>query len=176
MKILFFTTAHSEFSQRAYMELVERGHSVSISPAGSDSEMITAVRNFQPQLIVAPFLQRSLPASILLNHTILAIRPAAQSDRGSSSLRGEISENTSNCRISLLQGAIEKDSMEIKASPAPQLNPQIKRSFYKHHVAQAALQNLLDAIEKLEKKAAHKTRRTLVTNHNLSGRLHSLGL
>ncbi len=54
MKILFFTTAHNSLSQRAFVELVDRGHTVIVVIASSEEVMLEAVEREHPDLIVAP--------------------------------------------------------------------------------------------------------------------------
>jgi putative two-component system hydrogenase maturation factor HypX/HoxX len=40
MNILFFTTAHNSLSQRAYVELVDHGHKVTVVIASSEDVML----------------------------------------------------------------------------------------------------------------------------------------
>ncbi len=40
MKIVFFTTAHNSLSQRAFVELVDRGHTVFVVIASSEAVML----------------------------------------------------------------------------------------------------------------------------------------
>ena len=54
MDILFLTTVHNSLSQRAFVELVDRGHRVSVVIAGSSEVMLEAVEREHPCLIVAP--------------------------------------------------------------------------------------------------------------------------
>ena len=49
MKILFLTTAHNSLSQRAFVELADRGHRVIVVIASSEAVMIEAVEREQPQ-------------------------------------------------------------------------------------------------------------------------------
>ena len=57
MKILFLTTAHNSLSQRAFVELVDRGHTVIVVIASSEAVMGASVEREQPDLIVAPMLK-----------------------------------------------------------------------------------------------------------------------
>jgi hypothetical protein len=58
MKILFLTTAHNSLSQRAFVELVDRGHTVVVVIASSEEVMLEAVEREHPDLIVAPILKK----------------------------------------------------------------------------------------------------------------------
>jgi hypothetical protein len=64
MKILFLTTAHNSLSQRAFVELVDRGHTVVVVIASSEEVMLKAVEREHPNLIVAHLLKKVIPASI----------------------------------------------------------------------------------------------------------------
>jgi putative two-component system protein, hydrogenase maturation factor HypX/HoxX len=64
MNILFLTTAHNSLSQRAFVELVDRGHTVVVVIASSEAVMREAVEREHPDLIVAPMLKTVIPASI----------------------------------------------------------------------------------------------------------------
>jgi putative two-component system protein, hydrogenase maturation factor HypX/HoxX len=171
MKILLFTTAHNGLSQRAYSELVERGHVVSIQLAGSETSMEAAAAHFQPQLIIASFLSRAVPASLIDQYTVLALRPGTGSDRGPSSLNGTPSENLQNWRITVLQASAETDEGAIWASKGFGMNPGWNSTYYQHHVAQAAVQSMLEAIEKLESKKFSPKPLQFI-DPQLRGRLH----
>ena len=58
MNILFLTTAHNSLSQRAFVELADRGHTVVVVIASSEEVMSEAVEREHPDLIVAPMLKK----------------------------------------------------------------------------------------------------------------------
>lgn len=174
MTILFFTSTNHELSQRTYMELVERGHSVTVQAAYTEADMLEAVAKHQPQLIIAAFLKNAIPASILQKHTVLMIRPGALSDRGPSNLRGNLSDNLHSWHISLVQSARERDIRDILTPPA--LSQRPKSNFYRHHVTQAAVQGILEAVEKLSRKNTQSNTALSLVSQQLKGRLHSIGL
>ena len=101
MKILFLTTAHNSLSQRAFVELVDRAHTVVVVIAGSSAVMIDAVAREHPDLIVAPMLKKVIPASIWQHHTCIIIHPGIKGDRGPSSLDWAILTRTvrNDCKI-----------------------------------------------------------------------------
>ena len=81
MKIVFFTTAHNSLSQRAFVELVDRGHTVIVVIASSEAVMLEAVEREQPDLIVAPMLKKVIPASIWQQHTCIIVHPGIKGSR-----------------------------------------------------------------------------------------------
>jgi hypothetical protein len=63
MRILFLCTAHNSLSQRLYLAL-SHFHHVTIEYALSDAVMISAVALAAPDLIICPFLTRSVPREV----------------------------------------------------------------------------------------------------------------
>lgn len=172
MKILILTAAFDGLSQHTYTELVERGHTVAVQSAGTDAAMEAAVVNYKPQLIIAPFLNKPVPASITQQYTVLCVRPGTSADRGPTTKRGAISEGWQDWRISITQASKEKDAPEIWTSHTLKMRTNTKPSYYRHLFAQAAVQDILDSVEKLENKAfSFKPLHIMPTQ--LRGRLHS---
>jgi putative two-component system hydrogenase maturation factor HypX/HoxX len=81
MKILFLTTAHNSLSQRAFVELADRGHTVIVVIASSEEVMLEAVECERPDLIVAPMLKKVIPASIWQKHTCIIVHPGIKGSR-----------------------------------------------------------------------------------------------
>ena len=100
MKIVFFTTAHNSLSQRAFVELVDRGHTVIVVIASSEEVMLEAVEREHPDLIVAPLLKKVIPASIWQQHTCIIVHPGIKGDRGPSSMLARIGASPS-CKQAL---------------------------------------------------------------------------
>jgi len=67
MKILFLTHSFNSLTQRLYAELTALGHDVSVEFDIADSVSEEAAALWQPELILAPFLKRAIPASIWQN-------------------------------------------------------------------------------------------------------------
>ena len=75
MRILFLCHAFNSLSQRLYSELGARGHQLSIEFDITDSVAEEAVALFRPELIIAPYLRRAIPASIWQRHLCLVVHP-----------------------------------------------------------------------------------------------------
>src|SRR5436190_21829723 len=152
MKIVFFTTAHNSLSQRAFVELVDRGHTVTVVIASSEEVMLEAVEREQPDLIVAPMLKKVIPASIWQHHTCLIIHPGIKGDRGPSSLDWAILNACEEWGVTLLQADAEMDAGDIWASRTFSMRVRSKSHLYRHEVTEAAIQGLLETIAKFESK------------------------
>ncbi len=150
MKILFLTTAHNGLSQRAFVELVDRGHRVVVVLASSEEVMLAAVEREHPDLIVAPMLKKVIPASIWQHHTCLIIHPGIKGDRGPSSLDWAILNGHQEWGVTLLQADADMDAGDIWAWRTFAMREASKSQLYRHEVTEAAIQALLEAIAKVE--------------------------
>ena len=150
MKIVFFTTAHNSLSQRAFVELVDRGHTVTVVIASSEEVMLEAVEREQPDLIVAPMLKKVIPASIWQQHTCLIVHPGIKGDRGPSSLDWAILHAHEEWGVTLLQADAEMDAGAIWASRPFAMRGASKSHLYRHEVTEAAIEALLETIAKCE--------------------------
>src|SRR5436305_522577 len=153
MNILFFTTAHNSLSQRAFVELVDRGHKVVVVIASSEAVMLAAVEREQPDLIVAPMLKKVIPASIWQHHTCIIIHPGIKGDRGPSSLDWAILNACEEWGVTLLQASAEMDAGDIWASRTFPMGAGSKSHLYRHEVTEAAIQGLVETIAKVESHA-----------------------
>ena len=152
MKIVFFTTAHNSLSQRAFVELVDRGHTVIVVIASSEEVMLEVVDREQPDLIVAPMLKKVIPASIWQQHTCIIVHPGIKGDRGPSSLDWAILNACEEWGVILLQAGAEMDAGDIWASRTFSMRGGSKSQLYRHEVTEAAIQGLLETIAKFESK------------------------
>ncbi len=150
MKILFLTTTHNSLSQRAFVELVDRGHRVVVVIASSEEVMLEAVEREHPDLILAPILKKVIPESIWQKHTCLIVHPGIKGDRGPSSLDWAILNGCEEWGVTLLQAGAEMDAGDIWASRTVAMRDVSKSHLYRHEVTEAAIQGLLEAIAKVE--------------------------
>jgi len=150
MKIVFFTTVHNSLSQRAFVELVDRGHTVVVVIASSEEVMLEAVEREHPDLIVAPMLKKVIPASIWQRHTCLIIHPGIKGDRGPSSLDWAILNACQEWGVTLLQADAEMDAGAIWAWRPFSMRAASKSHLYRHEVTESAIGGLLETIAKVE--------------------------
>lgn len=155
MKILFISSSHNGLSQRAWCELVAKGHEVKVQLATSDKAMEDAVKLFRPDLILAPFLKKAIPDVIWKNHICLIVHPGIKGDRGSSSLDWAIMHNYKKWGVTILQAAEEMDAGDIWSSHSFKMRNVSKSNLYRHEVTVAALKGIHDAVEKFESGTFH---------------------
>lgn len=157
MKILFLTTAFNGMAQRAWIVLDRLNHQVRVQIASDEKAMTDAVTDFQPELIITPFLKKKIPESIWKNNVCLIIHPGIPGDRGASSLDWAILNEEQEWGVTLLQAAEKMDAGAIWATRSFPMRSVSKACLYRHEVTQAAMQCLLEAIEHFQDPAFSPT-------------------
>lgn len=153
MRILFLTHAFNSLAQRLYVELVARGHEVSIELDVNDRVTEEAVRLFDPALVVAPFLKRAIPESVWRARRCIVIHPGIKGDRGPSSLDWAVQERERRWGVTALEAVGEMDAGPVWASVEFPMRSAAKGSLYRNEVTAAAVQALLETLERLRDPA-----------------------
>ena len=117
MHILFLTSAHNSLSQRLFVELTERGHEIRVSVVANSEDMIEAVVDRAPELIIAPMLKIAIPREIYARIRCLIVHPGVKGDRGASSLDWAITNDERTWGVTILEAAEDFDAGPIWASP-----------------------------------------------------------
>jgi putative two-component system protein, hydrogenase maturation factor HypX/HoxX len=154
VKILFLTSAHNSLSQRLLIELTERGHCVHVTIATSDDAMLEAVKESEPELIVAPMLKVAISEAICSNYVCMIVHPGVIGDRGASALDWAITNKETAWGATVLQADAEWDAGPIWASrsfPMP-TTPISKSALYRAEVTEAAVEGVLEAVEKFQSR------------------------
>lgn len=151
MRILFLTHSFNSLTQRLFVELRARGHDVSVELDIADSVSEEAVTLFRPDLIVAPFLKRAVPASIWQKHVCLIVHPGIVGDRGPSALDWAILNGEREWGVTVLQANADMDAGDIWATASFPMRVAKKSSLYRNEVTNAAVAAVLEAIGKLER-------------------------
>ncbi|MFZ5539210.1 MAG: hydrogenase maturation protein [Pseudomonadota bacterium] len=148
MKILFVTRSFNSLTQRLFVELRERGHAVSVEYDIADSVTEEAAALFEPDLVVAPFMQRAIPQSVWRRYPCFVVHPGIVGDRGPSALDWAIAEGETEWGVTVLQAEAEMDAGPVWASRTFVLRDATKSSLYRNEVTEAATAAVLEAIER----------------------------
>ena len=149
LRILFLVSAHNGLSQRAWIALTDLGHEVAVAVVGSAEVMEAAVREHDPQLIVCPFLKQMIPESIWSTRRCLIVHPGPRGDRGPSSLDWAIELGERDWGVTVLQANGEPDAGRVWATREFAMRGAGKSSLYRHEVRHAAIEALVEAIERI---------------------------
>lgn len=150
MRILLLTHAFNSLSQRLFVELAERGHTVSVEFDINDSVTIEAIDLFRPDLVVASFLKRAIPEAVWRILPCLIVHPGPRGDRGPAALDHAILGAHKTWGITVLQAEAEMDGGPVWASADFLLRAAPKSSLYRHEVTEGAVAGVLAAIARME--------------------------
>ncbi|MCU0896803.1 MAG: hydrogenase maturation protein [Burkholderiales bacterium] len=149
MRILFLTHSFNSLTQRLYVELCARGHDVTIEFDVNDSVSEEAVRLARPDLVIAPFLKRAIPASIWRSVRCLVVHPGIKGDRGPSALDWAIQEGEREWGVTVLEATGEMDGGDVWASHTFPMRAASKGSLYRSEVTEAAVRGMLEALDRM---------------------------
>ena len=107
MRILLLTHSFNSLSQRLFGLLRAQGHEVSVELDIADSVTEEAVTLFRPDLVLAPFLQRRIPASVWSRTVCLVVHPGVPGDQARRDRAGAVAHSeTCNVRRYALSPAV----------------------------------------------------------------------
>ncbi len=152
MKILLFASAYNSMTQRFHVELTYLGHDVSFELAISDVVMTEAVKLYQPEIIIAPFLKTAIPESIWRNYLCIIIHPGIKGDRGISSIDWAILNDEPEWGVTAFQANSEMDAGDIWSSINFPMNGETKSGVYRGKCAQAAIKAIKQTLENFANK------------------------
>ena len=147
VRILLLVTAFNALSQRIYEQLKLQGHALSVVFAGQESEVRFAIDNFEPELILCPFLKQRIADDIWQKHLCIIIHPGIIGDRGPSSLDWAILNQETQWGVTALQADNEMDAGDIWSSKNFKMRPASKASLYRQEVSQMAAALVDDILE-----------------------------
>lgn len=148
LRILLLCHSFNSLSQRLFAELRARGHTVSVELDIHDRVTEEAVALFRPDLLLAPFLKRRIPASIWQRLVCLVVHPGPPGDQGPSALDWAVLRGEHTWGVTVLQADGAYDAGPVWAHAAFPMREAGKGSLYRREVTQAALQATLAAVQR----------------------------
>jgi putative two-component system hydrogenase maturation factor HypX/HoxX len=148
VRVLLLAHAFNSLTQRLFVELRERGHEVSVELDVHPAVTVEAVALFRPDVVVAPFLKRTIPEEVWRPHVCLVVHPGPPGDRGPSALDRAILEGATEWGVTLLQAEAEMDAGPVWESAAFPMREATKSSLYRNEVTEAATAAVLRALER----------------------------
>lgn len=150
MRILFLVHAFNSLSQRLYVELVERGHDVTIEFDVNDDTTREAVALARPEVIVAPFLKRAIPDDVWSALPCLIVHPGIRGDRGPAALDWAILRRELSWGVTILQAEAEMDAGPVWTWREFDMRAVSKSSLYRNEVTEAAVETVVEALAMIE--------------------------
>ncbi|MFJ5547660.1 enoyl-CoA hydratase-related protein [Streptomyces sp. NPDC093225] len=148
MHILLVASAFNSLTQRVHAELRDHGHRVAVELALPGTSLAGAVDRHDPDLVIAPMLRTALPEEVWSARTCLIVHPGPPGDRGPSSLDHALHDRAARWGVTVLQANAEMDGGDVWASADCPLPPAGKSDLYRGEIADAALEAVLEAVER----------------------------
>ncbi len=150
MRILLLIHGFNALSQRLHVELREAGHDVTVEFDVSDASTLEAVRLAAPDLVLAPYLKRKIPAAVWQSHLCLVLHPGPPGDAGPAALDWAILEGAREWGVTLFEATDEYDAGPVWASRTFPMRAATKASLYRHEVTEAAIACFFEAIDMID--------------------------
>ncbi|MCM2311656.1 MAG: hydrogenase maturation protein, partial [Steroidobacteraceae bacterium] len=175
MRILLLAHSFNSLTQRVHAELTADGHELSVEFDIADSVTEEAVALFGPDVIVAPYLRRAVPASVWTRHLTLIVHPGIVGDRGPSALDWAIQDGERDWGVTVLQAEAAMDAGPVWAQATFRMRAATKASLYRNEVTAAAVACVREAIARVpEWRGGRWSPRPLATYGATRGRLRPL--
>ena len=149
MRILLLTHSFNSLSQRLHVELARDGHELSVELDIHDRVTHQAVDLFRPEVILAPFLKRVIPASVWQRHRCLVVHPGPPGDRGPCALDWAILRAVPAWGVTVLQADAQFDAGPVWADASFAMRSARKSSLYRNEVTEAAVIAVRTALERI---------------------------
>lgn len=149
MRILLLCHSFNSLTQRLFVELQAAGHTVSVELDVSDAVTEEAVAMFDPEVVVAPFLKRRIPAAVWRARPCLIVHPGPPGDRGPAALDWAVLASRPAWGVTVLQATEDFDAGPVWAHAAVAMREGAKGSLYRGEVTDAAVRACLAALERL---------------------------
>ena len=153
MRILFLVHAFNGLAQRLYVELGADGHELSVEFDIHDDVTSEAAALFSPDVILAPYLRRSIPAAVWRRYLCLIVHPGPPGDRGPAALDWAILGGERLWGVTVLQAAAGWDAGAVWARADFAMRTAAKASLYRHEVTECAVVAVRAALARVSARA-----------------------
>jgi putative two-component system protein, hydrogenase maturation factor HypX/HoxX len=149
MRILLLVHSFNSLSQRLYVELARDRHELSVELDIHDRVTREAADLFHPDVILAPFLKRAIPAAIWQRYLCLIVHPGPPGDRGPAALDWAVLRAVTDWGVTVLQANGEFDAGPVWASASFPMRAARKSSLYRNEVTEGAVSAVRAALERV---------------------------
>ena len=140
MKILLLCSTFNSLTQAIYTVLKDKNEKIVVAYAISEEQMLAEIEDFNPELILCPFLKRYLPKSIYEKYPSYILHPGPIGDRGANAL--EHAYNHKEWGVVWLKADEFYDAGEIYAQQNFNMRETYKASLYRQEVVNSSLKAL----------------------------------
>lgn len=148
MRILILTHSFNGLAQRLHVELSRADHELAVELDINDETTMEAAERFQPDVIIAPYLNRLIPVTVWQAHPCMIVHPGIPGDGGSSSLDWAILDREREWGVTVLQATGELDAGPVWSFRYFPLRDTTKSVLYRMEMTQAAVDAVMEALDR----------------------------
>lgn len=149
MRVLLLCHSFNSLSQRLHVALRAAGHEVAVELDIADAVTEEAVAMYRPQVVVASFLKRMIPATVWQQVPCLVVHPGPPGDQGPSALDRAVLEALPQWGVTVLQADGEFDAGPVWAHAGYPMRAATKSSLYRRETAEGAVSCVLSALSRM---------------------------
>lgn len=150
MRILLLVHSFNSLAQRLHVELIERGHQVSVELDVNDAVTREGVALSDPDIVLAAFLKRAISEDVWRDRRCLIVHPGIIGDGGPSALDWAVLDGQREWGVTVLEAEAELDAGPVWASATFPMRAATKSSLYRREVTDAAVEAVLAAITRIQ--------------------------
>jgi putative two-component system hydrogenase maturation factor HypX/HoxX len=169
MRLLLLSHSFNSLTQRLWAELESDGHDLTLELDVNDRVTEEAIALARPDVVIAPFLKRAIPASVWREHRCLVVHPGIEGDRGPSALDWAVQEREREWGVTVLEANGEMDAGDIRATATFAMREASKGSLYRNEVTEAAVRAVREALARIA--SGERPRPLDYTRADVRGRL-----
>ncbi len=140
MKILLLTTTFNSLTQAVYTKLKDGYHDIGVVYAIDEAQMLKEIGDFEPELILCPYLKKYIPPTIYEKYSTFIFHPGPVGDRGAFSL--EYALDSKKWGVVILRASEELDAGDIISCVDFEVRDSYKASLYRQEVTRSFLKAL----------------------------------
>ena len=152
MKITLLITTFNSISQSYYTILKDKGFKVDVVYAINDTQMIDEVRQFNPDIVICPFLKKFVPKQIFTTYPTFILHPGIIGDKGAYSIDNALKNDKKQWGVVILRANNDFDGGDIYANIDFTMRDTTKSSIYRNEAFYAGIDALEILLQNLQDK------------------------
>ena len=138
-KVTLLISTFNSTSQLTYTHLKALGHKVDVVYAINTSQMIKEIEEFNPNIILSPYLKKFIPKEIYDVYPTFVLHPGIRGDKGAYSLDNAIKDDKKEWGVVYLKADDNFDGGDIYAEVDFKMRDSYKASLYRDEVNYSSL-------------------------------------
>ena len=155
MKITLLVDSFNSLTQAVFVTLKDMGYSLDVVYAISSEQMIREIGEFNPDIILSPYLTKYIPKEIFDSYPTFVLHPGIPGDRGSYSLEHALLSHK-EWGVVWLRANELFDGGDIYANCTFKVRDSKKSSLYRREVKECAIQSISRLLENIKTSKSQK--------------------